>query len=263
MVDIHTHLLFGVDDGPETLEESIKLIELGKKLGYSEFILTSHFGKGRFQNQNYDKNFEILKSECEKLSLGIVLHKGNEIYLDENISEILKEKRFNTLGERYLLVEFSPLTIPGVAEGMLKRVISAGYIPILAHIERYKHFRGSDLVRLKKLGVKLQVNISGASYNKSVERLLKEGYIDFLGSDTHRLGKRDYNLVDELIDIKKLVGEDLLRKMTLTNGKKILNSQEIEEDFGDEEKGSSSSFFSTFFGGIFKGARARRDLKQG
>ncbi|WP_442878137.1 CpsB/CapC family capsule biosynthesis tyrosine phosphatase, partial [Cetobacterium sp.] len=59
MVDIHTHLLFGVDDGPETLEESIKLIELGKKLGYSEFILTSHFGKGRFQNQNYDKNFEI------------------------------------------------------------------------------------------------------------------------------------------------------------------------------------------------------------
>ncbi|WP_297595832.1 CpsB/CapC family capsule biosynthesis tyrosine phosphatase [uncultured Cetobacterium sp.] len=261
MVDVHTHLLFGVDDGPETLGESIELVKLGKKLGYKEFILTSHFAKGRFKNQNYDKNFEILNEACKKLNLDVVFHRGNEVYLDENLDVVLKEKTFNTVGGRYLLVEFSPLTPVKVGEGMLARVMRHGYIPILAHVERYRNFTGSDIVRIKKMGVKVQVNISGACSSKRVERLLKEGYIDFLGSDAHKMGKRDYNLESELLYIKSIVEKRVFRKILLTNGRDILKGKEIKEDFGDEEKVSNWSFFSTIFGGIFKGNWARGDSK--
>ena len=261
MVDVHTHLLFGVDDGPETLEESIELINLGKKLGYKEFVLTSHFAKGRFKNQTYDKNFEILVEKCEELNLNVVLHRGNEVYLDENLETVLKEKRFNTIGGRYILVEFSPLTPVKVGMGMLARVMRAGYIPVLAHIERYREFGANDIMRAKKLGVKVQVNISGAYSSRKIERLLKDGHIDFLGSDVHRLGKRDYNLEKELLYIRDMVSEREFRKMILTNGRAVINGEEIEEDFGDEEKVSNGGFFSTIFGGIFKGNWARGDSK--
>ncbi|WP_418963801.1 CpsB/CapC family capsule biosynthesis tyrosine phosphatase, partial [Cetobacterium sp.] len=76
MVDIHTHLLFGVDDGPKTLEESIEMIRDAINIGFNEFYLTSHYNKGRFSNENYDKNYEILKTRCMELNLKVKLHKG-------------------------------------------------------------------------------------------------------------------------------------------------------------------------------------------
>ena len=192
MVDIHTHLLFGVDDGPKTLEESIEMIEDAIKVGFDEFYLTSHYNKGRFCNENYDKNYEILKAKCEELKLEIKLHKGNEIYLDENIDTVLKEKKFNVLWENFVLVEFSPMTSVLVGENLIKKVLKAGFIPILAHVERYSNFRGKNLIKLKKLGAKLQVNIVGEK-PKHIVKLQKEGYIDFLGSDTHGIEKRSYS----------------------------------------------------------------------
>ena len=108
MVDIHNHILFGVDDGPKTLDDSIEMIKKAKRLGFKEFYLTSHFGKGKFRNVDYDKNFDVLEKRCKELDLNVVLHKGNEVYLDENIHETLNSGEFHVIGENYLLVEFSP-----------------------------------------------------------------------------------------------------------------------------------------------------------
>lgn len=227
MVDIHTHLLFGVDDGPKTLEESIEMIRDAKKIGFNEFYLTAHYNKGRFCNNNYDRNYEVLKSRCEELELEVKLHKGNEVYLDENIDVVLKEKKFNAMWENVLLVEFSPLTSVPAGENLIKKVLAAGFIPILAHAERYSNFKGSDLMRLKKLGVKLQVNMRGEK-PKHIIRLQKERYIDFLGSDAHGVERRSYR------EIQK-------------------------EDKGYEKKQPVNRVFNFFFRSIFAGAWIRSD----
>lgn len=250
MVDIHSHLLFGVDDGPETLDESIEMIKKGMELGFSEFYLTAHYGKGRFCNDNYDKNFKILEKKCQNLNLDIKLHRGNEVYLDENISKTLSEKRYNLIEEKYLLVEFSPLTLPSVGKHMVKKVLDMGYIPIVAHVERYNHFKGSDLLELKKLGCKLQVNIGGEK-PKHILRLLKEEYIDFLGSDAHRVKRRNYSL-DELEYLKKIIGEKRIKRMT--NFVKL-----VEEEKGNEKIQPNSWVFGTFIRSVFTKSWVRSD----
>lgn len=194
MVDIHTHLLFGVDDGPKTLEESIEMIRDAKKIGFNEFYLTAHYNKGKFYNLNYDKNYEILKKKCEELQLKVILHKGNEVYLDEKIDLILKKREFNLIKEKFLLVEFATLTPPNIGKHLLKKVLDEGFTPILAHVERYSYFKGSDLVELKKIGVQLQVNISGEK-PKHIVKLLKEGYINYMGSDAHSVKYRSYKQI--------------------------------------------------------------------
>lgn len=254
MVDIHNHLLFGVDDGPEILDESIEMIKKGMELGFSEFYLTSHYNKGKFLNENYDENFIILEKKCEELNIEIKLHRGNEVYLDENISKVLEEKRFNTIKERFILVEFSPLILPSVGKQMIKKVLNMGLIPIVAHVERYSHFRGSDLVELKKVGAYLQVNIGGEK-PKHVIRLLKKGYIDFLASDAHGISKRGYSLKDELTYIEEIVGSKKVQQM--------MSLQELkEESAGNEEKQSDTKFFSDIIRDIFSRAWVRRDSKK-
>lgn len=251
MVDIHTHLLFGVDDGPETLDESVEMIKKAKQLGFSEFYLTSHYAKGKYMNENYEKNFLVLNKRVEELNLDVKLHRGNEVYLDENIDETLSSRGYNILFEKKILVEFSPMTVPQIGKRMLQKVIDRGYEPILAHVERYHNFKGSELVDLKKLGVKLQVNISGEK-PRYIRRLLEEGYIDFLGSDTHRVNKRSYDIEEELEEIKKLVGLKDLKRMTTL--KKV-----DEEDLGDEEKRFSAGIFGSIFRNIFSGVGLRSD----
>lgn len=251
MVDIHTHLLFGVDDGPETLEESIQMIEDGIKLGFKEFYLTSHYNKGKFFNETYDKNFEILKKRCKDLNIQVKLHKGNEVYLDENISKVLEEKKFNVIKGKFLLVEFSYLTPPIVGKHMVKKVLNMGFVPIVAHVERYSYFKGSDLIELRKSGSLLQVNIRGDK-PKHIVKLLKKGYIDFLGSDAHGTDKRGYYLENELNYIQKIVGSKKLKKM--------MNLQEFnEEDMGNEKKWCNIKFFSTIFRNVFSRTWVRRD----
>ena len=250
MVDIHSHILFGVDDGPETLDESIEMIKKGMELGFSEFYLTTHYGKGRFCNENYDKNFKILEEKCQNLNLNIKLHRGNEVYLDENISKTLSSKGYNLIEKEYLLVEFSPFTLPSVGKHMIKKVIEMGYIPVIAHVERYNHFRGSDLMELKRLGCKLQVNIGGEK-PKHIVRLLKEEHIDFLGSDAHRVKRRGYSL-EELENLKKLIGEKRIRRMT--NFTKL-----AREEKNNEKIQSNSWIFSSFFRSILRGSWVRGD----
>lgn len=196
MVDIHTHLLFGVDDGPKTLEESIEMIRDAINIGFNEFYLTSHYNKGRFSNENYDKNYEILKIRCMELNLKVKLHKGNEIYLDENIDIILKEKKFNVIKNNFILVEFSPLTSPIVGKYLLKKVLKKRLVPILAHIERYIYFKKNDFIELKKLGIKFQVNISGEK-PKHIIKLIKNGHIDYFASDAHGVEKRSYKEIEK------------------------------------------------------------------
>ena len=201
MKDLHTHLLYGIDDGCKSLEEAITLIKKMRDAGTKEIIITPHYiNHSKFQCNNHDKAkiLDDLLNEVEKQKIDIKIYLGNEVFYTRHFLELLKKKEICTLNNsRYLLFEF-PLNNynQGLAENISK-IISKGYVPVLAHPERYRVFLDTpDLIEeFLRMGVLMQGNYTSlfGKYGRGPKKLLKyyikKGWISFLGSDTHR----DYN----------------------------------------------------------------------
>ncbi|MGX6591133.1 tyrosine-protein phosphatase [Cetobacterium ceti] len=241
MIDIHCHILQEIDDGAKTLEESMDLLKRGMDLGFHSFILTSHYHRERgYFSENYEKSYMDLLKEIEKEKLNIKIYPGREIYLGEDYRETLKESRWESLnGSRYILIEFSPLEISSIGMKKIKEVIELGYIPILAHCERYINFKIRDYMGIKKLGGYLQVNIGSLGKNKKlIKKLIELELIDFLGSDVHRVRGRNYELQRELKTFKKLMGRDYFNRGTLLNGEGVIQNDTLKKENWDEEKKS-------------------------
>jgi len=196
-VDVHSHLIPGIDDGAQTIEEAIVLVQKLKSLGYIKLIVTPHTMMHRFPNttQSITAGLRVLKTALLKQQIIMDIEAASEYYLDEHLMELIEKRDILTFGDNYLLFEMSYVNHPLDYESMIKKMIDAGYKPILAHPERYLYMgRNFDkYVTLRILGVYFQLNINsiGGYYSSEVQNnarcLVKEGMISFLGSDTHRL----------------------------------------------------------------------------
>ena len=204
MIDIHNHLLFGVDDGSKTIEESIDILKDMEKCGYTDIILTPHYIDGsRYSNVKDDnlKRLEILQEELKKNNISINLYLGNEIYIDDDINSFLNKDLISSLNNtNYLLIE---LPMSGEYMGyqeVFKDLINHGYKVILAHPERYLTFQDDyDLIyELKDMGVLFQCNIDslngkyGPYAKEMLIELLKNKQVSFLATDIHHK-KHDIN----------------------------------------------------------------------
>lgn len=201
-IDIHSHLIFDVDDGSKSLENSIKYLKEIKKINLSNVICTPHMYHGRREKAlKIIENFKILREEANKL--GINLYLGNEILYNEKTLELLKTKKLTTLNRsNYVLLEFKRnenMDID-VLINSLEEFIEAGYKVILAHPELYINYRNINYIRrIKEIGVMLQMDATSILKNKTnskvykfSKRLLKERLIDIVASDSHCTKKRDF-----------------------------------------------------------------------
>lgn len=192
-VDIHSHLIPGIDDGAKTIEDSLVLINELNKIGFSQFITTPHVMPPVWKN-----NTSIIQKGEKAVQLA--LDKNNlpfkaaaEYMLDHQFLEILKNDKLLTLKDNYLLVEMSYLNPPINIQEILYDIQIAGYTPILAHPERYLflHQNFDFYTTLKKTGCLFQLNLLsvvgyyGLPVLKTAEKLLKQKMIDFVGSDLH------------------------------------------------------------------------------
>lgn len=265
MVDIHSHLLFGVDDGAQSIGESLELIEQGIELGYTDIVLTSHWGKyEEYQHKKYEKNFNVLQRAVKKKGWKVELHRGNELYVDENFFKRMETYEYNFIGESgYLLVEFHPMTLGITAQIQMEELIKRGIVPVIAHVERYVNLKKGDYIKLKKLGALFQVNIRSVRREKRLfGELIKNRLIDVLATDCHRLGKRDYDLEKYLIEIEGLVGGDEFKRLTEINPKLILEGKKLKEGTKDgEKKMARNSIFTHMVNSIFSGIGFSRDTK--
>ena len=197
MIDIHNHLLYGIDDGSKSIEESIDVLKDMEKCGYTDIILTPHYIDGSRYSNDRDNNIErlnTLKQELKDNNIKINLHLGNEIYIDEDISTLLKENKLSTLNDsNYLLIEL-PMSGDFVGyQEIFRDLIREGYKVILAHPERYLSFQDDyDLIyELLDMGVLFQCNIDslngkyGPYAKEMLESLLKDGHVSFLATDIH------------------------------------------------------------------------------
>lgn len=234
MIDIHTHLLFGVDDGPETIEESVAMLKAAKAQGVDEMILTPHYRHGMFPypKDAIAENLAKLQPYAERI--GIELHLGTEHHVNSMIIEYIENGRCRTLaGTNYVLAEYKPDTPFSYIKNSVQDLLRYGYIPIIAHVERYMcmHESLGNVELLRDLGAMIQVNADavigqdGGRLKRFVKKLLKKQYVDFVGSDSHGIKERASNMGKCAEYLYKKYDEDYVDDILEGNAKVLLQSE--------------------------------------
>lgn len=196
-VDMHSHLIPGIDDGSKTMDESIAMLAKFESLGFTKVITTPHI-----MNEVYPNTPDIIqngvlevRSTAQKLGLKIEIEAAAEYYFDETLIEKVKNHSVQFFGDKYVLLEFSFLTAPQYEDQLFFEMQMAKYKPILAHFERYAYYHGSldKAVELRDKGVNIQLNLNslsghyGPHVRKQAERLIDANLVDFVGTDCHRI----------------------------------------------------------------------------
>ncbi len=194
-VDIHSHLIPGIDDGAPDIGASLDLLSPLVLAGHTKFIMTPHVMYGVYENtpEQILDAYNVLKNAAASAFPNIKLEAAAEYMLDSNFPALLESEKLLPLHGKYLLVELSYLNPPLHLFQLLFDIQVAGYIPVLAHPERYAFYhRNHDALRkLKTSGCRFQINLlSAVGYYgppaaDTLMWLLREGMVDFVGSDVH------------------------------------------------------------------------------
>jgi protein-tyrosine phosphatase len=138
MRDLHNHLLFGIDDGSRNIDESVELLKQMEEEHVTDIMLTPHYIIGSNYNANNAKKKKLLNELKKKTKIN--LYYGNEVYIDNDVVEYIKKGEISTLNDsRYLLVEFPLNEKLDLAFTLIQNIIKCGYVPIIAHPERYHY----------------------------------------------------------------------------------------------------------------------------
>lgn len=200
-IDIHSHILPGLDDGARSIEQSLEMLQIAYEEGIDLIIATPHNmpGKGQPSLEVVQSRAEKLQEIAEKEGIPISIVIGTEHYFREEVLEALEDEEGITMnGSGYVLLEFEPMVEKTYFRNTLRDVLGTGHQPIVAHVERYANVMKdkSMLNDLKKMGVLLQVNAAsvigdnGRLAKKDVKWMLKQGLVDFVATDAHSHGRR-------------------------------------------------------------------------
>lgn len=194
-VDIHAHLLPGIDDGAKTIQDSIELMTGMQALGIDQFIATPHVMSSVWENTRagIEANFESTNKQLQEANQNFSLSPAAEYLLDGTFLELLHREPLLTLKDNYVLVEMSYLSAPIQLYDIIFEIQLEGYKPVLAHPERYLfyHQNTREYHKLKQQGCLFQLNLLsvvgyyGANVAQAAETILQKGIYDFVGTDVH------------------------------------------------------------------------------
>lgn len=194
-IDIHSHILPGIDDGAKNISKSIELATAFQEMGITQIITTPHISHYVWNNSPEIINVKLLetRSALEENKIKIPVQAAAEYYIDDWFENLFKEKKLLTLKDNYVLVEISYQSPPLNLHKIVFELKVAGYIPVLAHPERYVYFHRNmaEYEKLKNLGCLFQFNLLaavgyyGSKIAQTADELLKKGMYDFCGTDIH------------------------------------------------------------------------------
>ena len=235
--DIHCHVLPMVDDGAETMEMALDMLRIAAEEGIRKMILTPHQKADRkcVTPEGIIRRMVLLQEEVDKKGIPVKLFPGNEIFYRHGLGELLELGKIRTLADsHYVLVEFLPGEDFGYIRDALNRLISFGYWPVVAHVERYVNVI-KDMEKAERLkedaGCYFQVNASsvvgdqGFAAKNVVKKLLKAGLVDFVGTDAHSDGSRAPRLRKCAGYLEKKYGETMAGKLMRENAEAILEDR--------------------------------------
>jgi protein-tyrosine phosphatase len=210
--DIHSHLIPGIDDGVQTMEESLQMIRSMASLGFRKLITTPHIMSDGYRN-NPDSILSGLKRVQEAVAaanIPVTIEAAAEYYFDAALLQKLEKEQLLTINNKYFLFEISYMNPPERLTEVLFQINVRGYTPLLAHPERYPFWfqKFDEYRKLKDAGTLFQLNTNslsgyyGGQVKKTAERLVDENLIDFIGSDLH--GDRHLNALKRTVHEKYL-----------------------------------------------------------
>lgn len=206
MVDIHSHILPFVDDGSDSLEQSFEMLRMAEDASTKAIVLTPHSNL-----YEYDKNllyelefvFNAFKQKVEKQKIPVEIYLGGEIFAGKNIIEYAEKKLLPTINySRFMLVEFDFYSSPSYIKDIIKKLSSMGYVPVVAHPERYECVKKSPSLSMDFMncGGLLQVNkgsVTGDFGSVSMEtafELINHKTVQFVASDAHSIEVRNTDM---------------------------------------------------------------------
>lgn len=226
LVDIHCHIIPYVDDGANNMEEAVKMLKMEYAEGVRTIIATPHFRFKMFETPRADviKQFLILREEAKKIGDGIDMYLGCEFHSNMDMVKLLREKKISTMGgSRFVLTEFSGAADFTYIRERILSLVSAGYRPIIAHIERISCLRKDlELIEeLVELGAKVQVNtesITGSFMTKRFcKKLMQEDLLHFVGTDCHGTSYRVPKMQDAYKYVAKKFGREYADEIFINN----------------------------------------------
>lgn len=234
MVDFHSHILPGIDDGSRNESESIKLIQEAKEAGFDKIISTSHYALDLYEIPEYKRISLIESLKSENTNVEIFL--GSEIYSTHTIVDLIKEGKASTLNNtKYILFELPLFGVFPDLPGLINKIKEYEYIPILAHPERYQIIQKdyNYLYKLQDMGVLFQSNYGsiigqyGPKAKRIVKKMLKDELVSFMGTDVHRQNTI-YPKMDKILKkISKITDVEYFEAITTNNAELILRNGKI------------------------------------
>lgn len=235
VIDIHAHLIPGIDDGSLDMEMTMDMIRCEYRQGVRGILCTPH-GEGLRFGERLEKGWKEIRRRCKELYPDLKLGLGCELYLfpgdaKEGIEGLDWGKYISLNGTRYVLIEFSQNGLPfeTIKESVLE-LKAAGWIPVIAHAERYyKSYKGITDVRwLKEQGCRIQINaysLAGESKKSTrdlARQMVKEKLVDFLGTDAHKMYHRPPKVANGIKALMEISDTEYATKIAYQNAENLL-----------------------------------------
>lgn len=238
MIDIHCHVLPGLDDGASDMRESIRMLHMAGRQGITEFIATPHYSSV-FPNDDPHRIMRLCREvedlASSRLKKEIRIWPGQEILYSKDTVELLDKGRLLTMaGSRYVLIEFMPSAPFSYLFGAVRELILHGYRPIIAHAERYPCLREKGRLQdLRGQGAYIQMNyrrIGGKWYDSATRwcrEMLRRRKVDLLGTDMHNRSSRKPETEESLEWMDRHLSPAYVAKITYRNQCKVLADEKI------------------------------------
>ena len=239
MIDVHSHIIFDIDDGATGIDESIALCRQAYENGYTGIVATPHFNYyDRIEDfaDLRDVRIEEIQKELDDLGIKIDIYGGCELYLRKRLFTAGDLDPLTINNSRYMLCEFplGPYDFSSTLD-LLDELCSRGYEPILAHPERYYQFHDHPGIinDILDMGCHLQVNIDsltgglGRSVQKMSVNLVRHGYAEFIASDAHDPKHRNMRLREKFANLPEGIGKKNVRKCIIDNPQKVILNESL------------------------------------
>jgi protein-tyrosine phosphatase len=238
LIDIHNHILHGVDNGSVSLLQTKNMLKIAFSQGVRRIIATPNYGVGCVNPTIHDlyKKLEVVQEEAKKINSNFLIELGNEVYYSDDLIEHLRKNKALTLaGTKYVLVSFASSIDYKTLKTGLHRLLIHGYYPILSQIEKYDclYLNYSDINELIQLGVCMQMNsasVLGNIFNKKTnycKQLIGYELVHFIATDAHSDTLRVPTMKESYELISKKYAPHIAYQIFYENGDKLLNNEYI------------------------------------
>lgn len=254
MIDLHCHILPGIDDGAKDLEDSLAMARKAIANGITHILCTPHHNNGRYQNPKYEvmRAVQALQAELDQRQLPLTLFEGQEVRVTGETLQDLKEDRLLMIDsqDRYLLIEFPSNEVPFFSEQVLFDLISKGVIPVIVHPERNAVFLEDPtaLIPFLEMGCLAQVTapsylgVFGKKIQKMAELMIEHNLVHMMATDAHNISTRRFCLKEAYEKLEKEYGHDKVACYQQT-AKALINGEDIKVEPYREIKHSRGLFF--------------------